>query len=176
MLNVPADNEIEVSFRLNGVRISARCAPRMHLADFLRHKLHKTGTHVGCEHGICGACTVLVDGEATRACLLYAVQVRDCEVKTVEGLADGPKLSDLQEGFRRHFGLQCGFCTPGILMSATDFLERFPDPSEIDVRNFLSGHICRCTGYEGIVKAILATAAARRERHLGQTLQMEPQD
>jgi 2-furoyl-CoA dehydrogenase 2Fe-2S iron sulfur subunit len=139
----------------------------MHLADFVRHKLHKTGTHVGCEHGICGACTVLVDGEATRACLLYAIQARDCDVRTVEGLAHGSSLSDLQEEFHRHFALQCGFCTPGILMSAMDFLERFPDPSEIAVRNFLSGHICRCTGYEGIVKAILATAAARRRRPSG---------
>src|SRR5690606_14732096 len=115
--------------------------------------------HVGCEHGVCGACTVLVDGRATRACLLYAVQVEGKEVTTVEGLAADETLNDLQQAFREHFALQCGFCTPGILMSATDFLAHHPDPTETEVREFLSGHLCRCTGYEGIVRAILHTAA-----------------
>jgi 2-furoyl-CoA dehydrogenase 2Fe-2S iron sulfur subunit len=164
MLKVDAGSECEVSFRLNGTPITARCFPRMHLADFLRHRCYKTGTHVGCEHGVCGACTVLVDGRATRSCLIYAVQVRDCDVRTVEGLANDVEMSDLQEEFRRHFAVQCGFCTPGILMSATDFLSHVPEPSEEQVREFLSGHICRCTGYDGIVKAILATARSRRTK------------
>jgi 2-furoyl-CoA dehydrogenase 2Fe-2S iron sulfur subunit len=162
MLKVAAGSEHEISFRLNGKLTTARCFPRMHLADFLRQRCHKTGTHVGCEHGVCGACTVLVNGKATRSCLIYAIQVRDCDVRTVEGLAEGAILSDLQGEFRRHFALQCGFCTPGILMSATDFLSHVPEPSEEQVREFLSGHICRCTGYDGIVKAILATARLRQ--------------
>jgi len=160
-MTIDADQEIEVSFTLNGKPVSARCQPRMHLADFLRHRLHRTGTHIGCEHGVCGACTVLVDGQAVRSCLIYAVQLQGAEITTVEGLGTDQELNDLQKAFREHFALQCGFCTPGILMSATDFLGSNPDPSEDEVREFLSGHICRCTGYEGIVRAILATARAR---------------
>lgn len=160
-MTIDAGQEIEVSFTLNGKPVSARCQPRMHLADFLRHRLHRTGTHIGCEHGVCGACTVLVDGQAVRSCLIYAIQLQGAEITTVEGLGSDQKLSDLQKAFREHFALQCGFCTPGILMSATDFLGSNPDPSEDEVREFLSGHICRCTGYEGIVRAILATARAR---------------
>ncbi|MEK7878022.1 MAG: (2Fe-2S)-binding protein [Pseudomonadota bacterium] len=155
---VDAQEEITVSFTLNGRKVSGRCQPRVHLADFLRHHCNMTGTHVGCEHGVCGACTVLVDGRAMRSCLLYAVQAQDLQISTVEGLAQGPHLSKLQEEFRNYFALQCGFCTPGILMSAVDFLQSNSDPCEADVRNMLSGHLCRCTGYDAIVKAILAAS------------------
>lgn len=158
-----AHQEVEIGFTLNNKPVSALCQPRMHLADFLRHRLHKTGTHVGCEHGVCGACTVLVNGKAVRSCLIYAVQVQGAVVMTVEGLAVDGELNQLQRAFREHFALQCGFCTPGILMSATDFLANHKDPTEREVREFLTGHICRCTGYEGIVRAILAAAAVRRQ-------------
>jgi len=151
-----ASSLAEITFTLNGESARGTCPPRMHLADFLRHRCHKLGTHIGCEHGVCGACTVLVDGRAVRSCLLYAVQIEGCCVQTVEGLASDT-LSELQENFRRFFALQCGFCTAGILMSATDFLNNHLGPTEEDVRHMLSGHICRCTGYDGIVKAILAT-------------------
>jgi 2-furoyl-CoA dehydrogenase 2Fe-2S iron sulfur subunit len=161
MTTLPAREEVTVTLRLNGKSVSARCPPRMHLGDFLRHRCHKTGTHIGCEHGVCGACTVLVEGRAVRSCLLYAVQVEGQDVRTVEHLAHDSASSDLQEEFRRNFALQCGFCTPGILMSAVDFLSAHPDPTEKEVREMLSGHLCRCTGYEPIVKAILATAKSR---------------
>jgi len=164
MTPLSAQDEVTVTFRLNGKAVSARCPPRMHLADFLRHRCQKTGTHIGCEHGVCGACTVLVNGRAVRSCLLYAVQIENQDVRTVEGLAAGNELSDLQQEFRRHFALQCGYCTPGILMSAVDFLAATPHPTEAEVRGMLSGHLCRCTGYDGIVKAILATAEARAKR------------
>ena len=135
----------------------------MQVADLLRHALHQYGTHVGCEHGICGACTVLIDGRAVRSCLLFAAQLDGTSVITVEGLAaeDG-ELNDLQQSFRQHHALQCGFCTPGILASATQFLKENADPTEHQVRDMLSGHLCRCTGYAGIVKAILATARSRK--------------
>jgi len=134
----------------------------MQVADLLRHLLHQTGTHVGCEHGICGACTILVDGRAVRSCLLFAAQVEGATIVTVEGLPnpDG-ELNDLQKSFRRHHALQCGFCTAGILASATQFLTEHPKPSEHEVREMLSGHLCRCTGYQPIVEAILATARER---------------
>jgi 2-furoyl-CoA dehydrogenase 2Fe-2S iron sulfur subunit len=128
----------------------------MQLADFLRHVLHAPGTHVGCEHGICGACTVLLDGVPARSCLTLAVQADGCSVETVEGLAKDSALNGLQRAFARHGALQCGFCTPGILMSATRFLEEIPNPGEAQVRDMLSGHICRCTGYQSIVDAILS--------------------
>lgn len=133
------------------------------MSDFLRHELGATGTHVGCEHGICGACTVRIDGVAQRSCLMLAVQADGRHVETVEGLSahDDP-LSDLQAAFRRNHALQCGFCTAGILMSCEDYLRRQPEPSETEVREMLSGHLCRCTGYTNIVKAVMETAAARR--------------
>jgi len=153
---------VRIGFSLNGRPMSGEAEPRMQLADFLRHVLHAHGTHVGCEHGICGACTVLLDGRAVRSCLLYAVQVDGCRIETVEGLSRGDgELNDLQEAFRRHHALQCGFCTAGILISATQFLAEHPQPTEEQVREMLSGHICRCTGYHGIVEAILDTARAR---------------
>lgn len=153
-----------VRLTLNGSDRSASCESRTLLSDFLREGLGATGTHVGCEHGVCGACTVQIDGVAGRACLTLAVQVEGRRIDTVEGLcsADGP-LSDLQEAFKRHHALQCGFCTAGILMSCDDYLRRRPDPTEAEVRDMLSGHLCRCTGYTPIVAAVLDTAARRRE-------------
>jgi 2-furoyl-CoA dehydrogenase 2Fe-2S iron sulfur subunit len=142
---------------VNGRRRREQVEPRVLLSDFLRHRLGLTGTHVGCEHGVCGACTVRLDGRAVRSCLLLAAQVDGCELQTVEGLADGGELTPLQAAFREHHALQCGFCTPGILMAAADLLER-GRPSREQVTDLLSGHICRCTGYEPIVRAILAAA------------------
>ncbi|MEI2417830.1 (2Fe-2S)-binding protein [Orrella sp. JC864] len=153
----------EVRITLNGQPRQGLCESRTLLSDFLREGLGATGTHVGCEHGVCGACTVLVDGIAGRACLTLAVQADGRRVDTVEGLCGlEDELSDLQEAFHRNHALQCGFCTPGILMSCVDYLRRRPDPSEQEVRDMLSGHLCRCTGYTNIVRAVLETAAARR--------------
>ncbi|MET0210905.1 MAG: (2Fe-2S)-binding protein [Burkholderiaceae bacterium] len=155
-----------VSLQLNGTPRRGHCAPRELLSDFLRHALGATGTPVGCEHGVCGACTVRIDGVAARACLTLAVQVDGQRVDTVEGLApvghDGA-LGDLQAAFRRHHALQCGFCTAGILMSSADWLERLQGrvPTEAEVREMLSGHLCRCTGYTPIVAAVLEVARAR---------------
>ncbi|UUZ62170.1 (2Fe-2S)-binding protein [Polaromonas sp. P1-6] len=153
-----------VRLQLNGVPRSAPCEPRMLLSDFLREGLGATGTHVGCEHGVCGACTVQIDGVAGRACMTLAVQADASRVDTVEGLCDpdGP-MSDLQEAFKRHHALQCGFCTAGILMSCGDYLRRKPNPTEAEVRDMLSGHLCRCTGYTPIVAAVLDTASLRRK-------------
>ena len=147
---------------LNGRERRGAAPPRMLLTDYLRHELGATGTHVGCEHGVCGACTVLVDGVAVRACMTLAVQVDGRRVDTVEGLA-GPErlLGDLQAAFKRNHALQCGFCTAGILMSCADWLQRVDDPDEVAVREMLSGHLCRCTGYTPIVKAVLEVAHAR---------------
>ncbi len=141
---------IEVT--VNGRRYLEEVEPRLLLSDFLRHMLGLTGTHVGCEHGVCGACTVRLDGVAVRSCLLLAVQADGTEIQTVEGLEWGP----LQEAFRANHALQCGFCTPGILMAALDFVERYPSPTRVHVADMLSGHLCRCTGYEPIVEAILS--------------------
>ncbi len=143
-----------IDLSVNGVRRRGNAEPRMLLSDFLRHELGLTGTHVGCEHGVCGACTVELDGVAVRSCLMFAVQAEGREVRTVEGLPWGP----LQEAFRRCHALQCGFCTPGILIAATDLLSRGP-VERSDVVDLLGGHICRCTGYEPIVEAILEAAA-----------------
>jgi len=159
-----------VQLLLNGQPRRATTEPRQLLSDFLRHELGQTGTHVGCEHGVCGACTVRVNGVAQRACLMLAVQVDGCQVQTIEGLAsetggDSDTLGDLQAAFKRHHALQCGFCTAGILMSAADWLQRVPQPSEAEVREMLSGHLCRCTGYTPIVAAILEVAEARAAAH-----------
>ena len=150
----------EVRVSVNGRRVAALVEPRTTLADFIRERALLTGTHLGCEHGVCGACTVLIDGVATRSCLTLAVQAEGREVRTVESLAaaDG-KLNALQQAFRNNHALQCGFCTPGILMSFTDFLARNPHPSEAEIREVLSGHLCRCTGYAGIVAAIKEASA-----------------
>jgi carbon-monoxide dehydrogenase small subunit len=135
---------------------------RLTLADFLRHELGLTGTHLGCEHGVCGACTVLVDGRSARACLMFAVQANNCDVTTVEGLTPESGLSVLQQAFVDTHGLQCGFCTPGMLITLTELLRENPDPSEDDVRDALTGNLCRCTGYAGIVKAALQAAQRLR--------------
>jgi 2-furoyl-CoA dehydrogenase 2Fe-2S iron sulfur subunit len=144
---------------LNGEPVEGWAEPRMLLTDFIRHEIGATGTHVGCEHGICGACTIRVDGKAVRACLMLAVQAEGRRIETIEGLAamDGP-LSTLQLAFHRNFALQCGYCTPGFLMTLADYLERHPDPSEEQIRIALSGNLCRCTGYAEIVDAALEAA------------------
>jgi 2-furoyl-CoA dehydrogenase 2Fe-2S iron sulfur subunit len=160
MRRLNSDHRGAVSIKLNGRRLSADAEPRTLLSDFIRHALGATGTHVGCEHGICGACTVLLDGIAVRSCLTLAMQADGREVATVESLAAHTgTLNVLQQAFRNNHALQCGFCTPGILMSFTDFLRRNPRPSEAEVVEVLSGHICRCTGYAGIVAAVLEAAA-----------------
>jgi aerobic-type carbon monoxide dehydrogenase small subunit (CoxS/CutS family) len=145
---------IEVT--VNGRRYREEVEPRLLLSDFLRHTLGLTGTHVGCEHGVCGACTVRLDGAAVRSCLLLAVQTDGAEIQTVEGLSWGP----LQEAFRANHALQCGFCTPGILLAASDLLERGGPPTREEIVDMLSGHLCRCTGYEPIVEAIAQAAEA----------------
>ena len=150
---------IELAVTVNGRRYREQVAPRLLLSDFLRHTLGLTGTHVGCEHGVCGACTVLLDGVAVRSCLLLAVQTDGAELRTVESLAQG-ELNPLQRAFHEHHALQCGFCTPGILMAATDLLAHNPSPTREEVADMLSGHLCRCTGYEPIVQAILDAAGA----------------
>ena len=162
MRRVSKSEHARVGLTLNGRRTSGHAEPRMLLSDFLRHVLGATGTHVGCEHGVCGCCTVLIDGTAVRSCLTLAIQAEGREVTTVEALAglDG-KLSPLQQAFQNNHALQCGFCTPGILMSFTDFLARHPHPSEAEIVDVLSGHLCRCTGYAGIVSAVLE--ATRRQ-------------
>src|SRR3989442_9375197 len=152
-----------IAINVNGVRREAQVEDRLTLADFLRHELELTGTHVGCEHGICGACTVLLDGRSARSCLLLAVQANGCEVTTIEGIAPpSGGLHPLQEAFREHHGLQCGFCTPGLLTTLLEFLREHPEPTEEEVRVAISGNLCRCTGYQGIVDAALD--AARRMR------------
>jgi aerobic carbon-monoxide dehydrogenase small subunit len=153
------DIEIEICVNEEARRMTV--APRLTLADFLRERCHLTGTHLGCEHGVCGACTVLLDGVAIRACLVFAVQADGATVTTVEGLGgtDG-SLSPLQDAFREHHGLQCGFCTPGILISVTAFLRDHPEPTDDEIRTALSGNLCRCTGYQGIIAAVRAVAAA----------------
>ena len=152
-----------IAFTLNGRAIEGEAEPRMLLSDFLRHVVGATGTHVGCEHGVCGACTVQIDGEPSRACLTLALQVDGADIRTVEGLAPvADRLSVLQESFRTHFGLQCGFCTPGILMSLDALFSRDPNASEQQIREQLSGHLCRCTGYAPIMRAALAAAEQLR--------------
>ena len=155
MRRVSKDGKVRIGLTLNGRKVSAETESRTLLSDFLRHSLGATGTHVGCEHGVCGCCTVQIDGTAVRSCLTLAMQAEGRDVKTVESLAgaDG-KLNKLQQAFQNHHALQCGFCTPGILMSFTDFLARNPKPTEEELREVLSGHICRCTGYAGIMAAL----------------------
>jgi 2-furoyl-CoA dehydrogenase 2Fe-2S iron sulfur subunit len=164
MPRLNADARHRVSLELNGRPIEGEAEPRMLLTDFLRHRLGMTGTHVGCEHGVCGACTIEIDGVLARACLTLAMQVDGARIRTVEGLAPAlGRLSVLQEAFRRHHALQCGFCTAGILMSLDWYLHVCPEPTEGDVREFLGGHLCRCTGYVPIVAATLDAAQRLRE-------------
>jgi carbon-monoxide dehydrogenase small subunit len=153
----------EIEFSVNGTTYRRRVESRMLLSDFLRHELRLAGTHVGCEHGVCGACTVLLDDLPIRSCLMLAVQANARELSTVEGLAaDGGKLHPVQQAMHDHHGLQCGYCTPGILMTMTAFLKENATPSEQEVREALSGNLCRCTGYQNIVDAMMAAAATMR--------------
>lgn len=156
MLRIKPDQKQRVTLTVNGKQVSGYAEPRLLLTDFLRHELNLYGTHVGCEHGVCGACTIIIDDVATRSCLRYAVQCDGMELRTIEGLAEADgTLNALQKAFNENGALQCGFCTAGILMSATKFLQENPKPTRDEVRDMLSGHICRCTGYEQIVRAIL---------------------
>ncbi|MBR0786737.1 (2Fe-2S)-binding protein [Bradyrhizobium iriomotense] len=154
---------VTISVTVNGERVEAHVLPRLHLADFLREHLKLTGTHLGCEHGVCGACTVRVGGEIVRSCLMLAVQANGAVVETIEGLSDSGEIADLQAAFRDRNALQCGFCTPGMLMAAQDLLRENPAPAREEIREHLSGNYCRCTGYHAIIDAIETTARARME-------------
>ncbi len=155
----------DVRVTVNGRAYARNVEPRMLLVDFLRHECSLTGTHVGCAHGVCGACTIVLDGVSVRSCLTFAVQAEGKEITTVEGLADGDTLNALQEAFHENHALQCGYCTPGFLMSLTEFLRETPNPDESQIRERLSGNLCRCTGYANIVRAV--RMAARRLREEG---------
>jgi 2-furoyl-CoA dehydrogenase 2Fe-2S iron sulfur subunit len=163
MSRLPAGQRHAVRFTLNGKPCAGEVEPRMLLTDFLRHQIGATGTHVGCEHGVCGACTVDIDGKPARACLTLAVQIDGCALRTVESLApSADRLGILQATFKRNYALQCGFCTAGILMSLDCFLRENPRPDEAAIRDLLTGHLCRCTGYTPIVRAALEAAAEMR--------------
>jgi carbon-monoxide dehydrogenase small subunit len=151
-------NTFDIAVTVNGTRYERTVEPRILLCDFLRHDLDLTGTHVGCEHGVCGACTILFDGQPARSCLMFAVQANGHEILTVEGMGTVDKLHPIQEAFREAHGVQCGFCTPGILTTLVPFLEENPHPSEIEIRQAISGNICRCTGYQHIVDAVQLAA------------------
>ena len=152
---------ISITVTVNGVKHTADVEPRLLLADFIRENLDLTGTHVGCEHGICGACTILMHGDSVRSCLTFAVQVDGAEIETVESLGDAENLNPLQQAFRDHHALQCGFCTPGMLMTATDMLRKYSLETDEEIRDGLAGNICRCTGYQHIVDAVRSAAAKR---------------
>ena len=155
---------VAISLVVNGERVEANVLPRLNLADFLREHLKLTGTHVGCEHGVCGACTVRVNGDIVRSCLLLAVQTHNGTIETIEGVSDSGEIADLQSAFRERNALQCGFCTPGMLMAAQDLLKQSSHPDREQIREHLSGNYCRCTGYQAIVDAIETTARARAGR------------
>jgi carbon-monoxide dehydrogenase small subunit len=158
------EETLQVSMTVNGERVTRDVAVRQHLVDFLRTELGLTGSHIGCEHGICGACSVRVDGAVVRGCLMLAVQADDCEVMTIEGITDSGEIADLQERFVERNALQCGYCTPGMLMTAAELLEQGAPATRDDIRMFLSGNYCRCTGYHAIVDAVEATLKARLGR------------
>ena len=162
--NIDPRHRRRITLEVNGRTVEREVENRLLLSDFLRHELGLTGTHVGCEHGVCGACTILFDGEAARSCILFAVQADGHEIRTVESLSSGAEpLHPLQQAFRECHGLQCGFCTPGFLMTLLPFLDENPDPSEDEIRHALSGNLCRCTGYQNIVEAVKLAASRRRE-------------
>lgn len=169
-MGVPVENLFLVNVNVNGITYQRAIEPRLLLSDFLRHELNLTGTHVGCEHGSCGACTVLLDGQAVRSCIMFAVQANGHKITTVEGLTpegDLTKLHPLQEAFREKHGLQCGYCTPGFLMTLVPFLAENPNPTDEQIRDAVSGNICRCTGYQNIVEAIkLAAVSLHRVDHV----------
>jgi carbon-monoxide dehydrogenase small subunit len=151
--------EVQISVRVNGGEMTGMAEPRMTLADFLRERLRLTGTHLGCEHGVCGACTILMEGKSVRSCLLFAVQARNRDLQTVEGMAPSEsELHTIQQAFSEKHGLQCGFCTPGFLMTVSELLKEVPNPSEDEIRSRLSGNLCRCTGYQNIVAAVKLAA------------------
>jgi aerobic carbon-monoxide dehydrogenase small subunit len=161
---VPISPDVQLSLSVNGERVDALVPPRLNLADFLREHLHLTGTHVGCEQGVCGACTVRLNGDIVRSCLVLAVQTQSATVETIEGLSDTGEIADLQAAFRDRNALQCGFCTPGMLMAAQDLLRQQAEPDREQIREHLSGNYCRCTGYQAIVDAVQTTARARMRR------------
>ena len=156
------NDQISITVNVNGTQYERTVEPRLLLSDFLRHELGLTGTHVGCEHGVCGACTVLLDDEPVRSCLLFAVQANNHRVTTVEALGTPDNLHPIQEAFRERHGAQCGYCTPGILMSLVPFLQENPDPTEEEIREAISGNLCRCTGYQHIVDAVKLAAERMR--------------
>lgn len=164
MLQIKSNERKAITFTLNGKKVTGFTEPRMLLSDFLREQVGLTEIHVGCEHGVCGACTIHLNGKVARSCLTFAAQIDGLEIDTVQSLSNNGDLSDLQLAFRKHHGLQCGYCTPGILMSTEAFLEINPNPNEEEVRLMLSGHICRCTGYVGMVRAILEVAETRQKK------------
>jgi aerobic carbon-monoxide dehydrogenase small subunit len=155
-------NETDISVNVNGREYTRHVSPRVSLADFLRHDLGLTGTHVGCEHGVCGACVVKLDGKIVRSCLTLAVQTDGHHVETIEGLSESGEISDMQENFHKRNALQCGYCTPGILLTAAELLEKNVVPERKEIREYLSGNLCRCTGYEAIIDAVEATARERQ--------------
>jgi aerobic carbon-monoxide dehydrogenase small subunit len=157
------DQRVEVTITVNGEPVSRRIEPRLHLVDFLREELQLSGAHVGCEHGVCGACTLRVEGEIVRGCLMLAVQADGLRVDTIEGLSERGELADLQAAFLERNALQCGYCTPGMLLTAAELLATRPHPTRAEVRTYLSGNYCRCTGYQAIVDAVLAVAGQRQE-------------
>jgi carbon-monoxide dehydrogenase small subunit len=160
---IPKEDAVEISVRVNGLEHRHAVEPRKLLADFLREDLRLTGTHLGCEHGVCGACTVLLDGRAVRSCLLFAVQANGCEVTTVEGLANDAELHPVQQAFWDKHALQCGFCTPGFLMTTIGLLSERPDPTDEEIIDALSGNLCRCTGYVSIIEAVRAAVDRARQ-------------
>ena len=159
-----SSDRIALDINVNGERVSGIAESRTLLSDFLRHAVGMTGVHVGCEHGVCGACTILLDGRPVRSCLMFAVQAKRHDITTIEGLARGNEMHPVQAAFRKHHGLQCGFCTPGMVLTAVDLLRRNPDQTEASVREGISGNLCRCTGYEGIVHAVLDAAGIQKKR------------
>jgi aerobic carbon-monoxide dehydrogenase small subunit len=159
-----SSDRIMLDVKVNGQILSGIAESRTLLSDFLRHAVGLTGVHVGCEHGVCGACTILLDGRPVRSCLMFAVQAKRHEITTIEGLARGNELHPLQVAFRKHHALQCGFCTPGMVLTAVDLLRRNPTQTEESVREGMSGNLCRCTGYEGIVHAVLDVAGIQKKR------------
>lgn len=151
---------VQISLRVNGENFSVEVEPRMLLSDVLRHKLGLTGTHVGCEQGVCGACTVLLDGKPERSCLMFAVQAEGADITTIEGVTPEEGMSPLQESFQKHHSLQCGFCTPAMILTSEALLQKNPNPTEADIREALSGNLCRCTGYQFIVDAVSEVAGS----------------
>jgi aerobic-type carbon monoxide dehydrogenase small subunit (CoxS/CutS family) len=164
----------EIKLTVNGKSYTREVEARYLLVDLLRHQLRLTGTHVGCAHGACGACTILLDGRPTRSCLMFAVQADGTDICTVEGLAEGGNLTRLQQEFKNHHALQCGFCTPGMLISSTALLAQNPEPTEEEIREYLAGNLCRCTGYSGIVRAVKATARAMAKVSNSEAQSLDP--